>query len=286
MSGVCARRLLYFWCALFRRPFPFPMFCRRPAPPGLALISSWCGVVWCGVVCAHCVRRSLGFTFRCKLSTRPDKYLGELSQWESAEQMLSQCLTDFMSAERKRVAAAAAAAGGAAPSASASAFSFEVNPKDGAFYGPKIDIVLTDALRVCSTRRGVAWRGVAWREREQWEGRRGQAAGGDVRCGMRCDASWFVVLQREHQCATIQLDFQLPRRFGLSYVGGDGAHHTPVMIHRAILGSIERFMAVLIEHTYGRCPLPLPCPRLTLCCPALPCPALYVAWRGVAWRGV
>ena len=83
---------------------------------------------------------------------------------------------------------------------------WKINEKDGAFYGPKIDIELTDALG------------------------------------------------RKHQCATIQLDFQLPKRFSLSYTNENSQPETPVMIHRAILGSIERFFAVLIEHTAGKWP--------------------------------
>ena len=82
---------------------------------------------------------------------------------------------------------------------------WETNPGDGAFYGPKIDIEVTDAL------------------------------------------------QRKHQCATIQLDFQLPERFELTYAGSDHAAHRPILIHRAILGSLERMMAILLEHTSGKC---------------------------------
>jgi threonyl-tRNA synthetase len=78
---------------------------------------------------------------------------------------------------------------------------WEMNPGDGAFYGPKLDIAVRDALG------------------------------------------------RKHQCATVQLDFQLPQRFKLKYSGTDGQPHTPVMVHRAILGSFQRLLAVLIEHT-------------------------------------
>ena len=84
---------------------------------------------------------------------------------------------------------------------------FEVDEGGGAFYGPKIDLKIKDAIG------------------------------------------------REWQCATFQLDFQLPQRFDLEYVGADGHRHRPVMIHRALLGSIERFMAVLIEHYAGAFPL-------------------------------
>jgi len=84
---------------------------------------------------------------------------------------------------------------------------YEVNEGDGAFYGPKIDFKLKDALK------------------------------------------------RKWQCATIQCDFTLPERFDLSYIGEDGEKHRPVMLHRVILGAIERFMGVLIEHHAGAFPL-------------------------------
>jgi threonyl-tRNA synthetase len=84
---------------------------------------------------------------------------------------------------------------------------YEVNEGDGAFYGPKIDFKLKDALK------------------------------------------------RKWQCATIQCDFTLPDRFDLSYIGADGEKHRPVMLHRVILGAIERFMGVLIEHHAGAFPL-------------------------------
>lgn len=120
------------------------------------------------------------FEFELQLSTRPEKYLGELSVWEVAEQMLTQSLNRFGQ-------------------------KWKLNPGDGAFYGPKIDIKLKDKLG------------------------------------------------RKHQCATIQLDFQLPIRFGLEFKSENGFER-PVIIHRAILGSVERFMAVLIEHTGGNWP--------------------------------
>jgi threonyl-tRNA synthetase len=84
---------------------------------------------------------------------------------------------------------------------------YDVNPGDGAFYGPKIDFKLKDALK------------------------------------------------RKWQCATIQCDFTLPDRFDLTYVGADGERHRPVMLHRVILGAIERFMGVLIEHYAGAFPV-------------------------------
>lgn len=123
-----------------------------------------------------------GFTFQLRLSTRPENYMGELSVWNDAEAQLREALDGFGE-------------------------SWTVNEGDGAFYGPKIDIVVTDAL------------------------------------------------QRQHQCGTIQLDFQLPRNFELTYDGADGQSHTPIIIHRAVLGSIERMMAILIEHTGGKWPL-------------------------------
>jgi threonyl-tRNA synthetase len=84
---------------------------------------------------------------------------------------------------------------------------YELHPGDGAFYGPKIDFAVTDAL-------GRKW-----------------------------------------QCATIQLDYQLPQQFQLKYVGADNTEHRPVVIHRAIFGSFERFIALLLEHTAGALPL-------------------------------
>ena len=84
---------------------------------------------------------------------------------------------------------------------------YTLNEGDGAFYGPKIDFDVTDAI-------GRKW-----------------------------------------QCATIQLDYQMPQRFGLKYVGADNADHRPVVIHRAIFGSFERFIAILIEHYAGAFPL-------------------------------
>eukprot|EP00823_Brevimastigomonas_motovehiculus_P006105 TRINITY_DN4847_c0_g1_i1.p1 TRINITY_DN4847_c0_g1~~TRINITY_DN4847_c0_g1_i1.p1 ORF type:complete len:741 (-),score=227.90 TRINITY_DN4847_c0_g1_i1:199-2421(-) len=122
-----------------------------------------------------------GFEFAIQLSTMPDKHLGEVSEWEYAEKQLKACLDKFGK-------------------------KWEENPKDGAFYGPKIDIQLFDALK------------------------------------------------RKHQCATVQLDFQMPKRFNLSFKNNEGKLITPVMVHRAILGSVERMMAVLIEHTGGNWP--------------------------------
>ncbi|KAG7457853.1 hypothetical protein MATL_G00231660 [Megalops atlanticus] len=123
-----------------------------------------------------------GFSFRCLLSTRPTPCLGEPALWDSAEQQLERSLQQFGEA-------------------------WELNPGDGAFYGPKIDIQIRDALG------------------------------------------------RQHQCATIQLDFQLPIRFNLQYVGADGEMYRPVMVHRAVLGSLERMIAILAENFGGKWPL-------------------------------
>jgi len=122
-----------------------------------------------------------GYKYTLALSTRPKKFLGEEKQWEQAESALATCLNKFGQP-------------------------WSVNEGEGAFYGPKIDIQLFDALR------------------------------------------------RKHQCATIQLDFQLPIRFGLSYKASDGSFQVPVIVHRAILGSVERQFAVLCEHTGGNWP--------------------------------
>jgi len=123
-----------------------------------------------------------GLTPEMKLSTRPEQYLGEKATWDHAEAALKQAL---------------AGAGQ----------TYAVNEGDGAFYGPKIDFAVTDAL-------GRKW-----------------------------------------QCATIQLDYQLPQRFKLKYIGADNTEHVPVVMHRAIFGSIERFIALLLEHYAGALPL-------------------------------
>ncbi|MEO7276371.1 MAG: threonine--tRNA ligase [Vicinamibacterales bacterium] len=121
-------------------------------------------------------------TFEAKLSTRPAEFLGEIATWDRAEAALTQALQ-------------------------AASQRYTINAGDGAFYGPKIDFDITDAI-------GRKW-----------------------------------------QCATIQLDYQMPARFKLTYVGADNAEHTPVVIHRAIFGSFERFIALLIEHYAGAFPL-------------------------------
>ena len=128
------------------------------------------------------VYSDFGLEFQAKLGTRPPEFLGEIDTWNHAEAQLKAAL------ERAGMAHA-------------------LNEGDGAFYGPKIDFDVTDAL-------GRKW-----------------------------------------QCATIQLDYQMPQRFALKYIGADNAEHVPVVIHRAIFGSFERFIAILIEHYAGAFPL-------------------------------
>jgi threonyl-tRNA synthetase len=124
-----------------------------------------------------------GFSeFEIEISTKPDKYIGTDEDWELATNALMDALKS-------------------------KGLSYKINEKDGAFYGPKIDIKLKDAL-------GRAW-----------------------------------------QCATIQCDFALPQRFKISYVGQDGKEYAPIMLHRVILGSIERFLGALIEHYGGAFPV-------------------------------
>jgi threonyl-tRNA synthetase len=123
-----------------------------------------------------------GLPFTAKLSTMPDEHMGEVATWDHAEAQLKAAL------ERSGLA-------------------YDLNAKDGAFYGPKIDFDVTDAI-------GRKW-----------------------------------------QCATIQLDYMQPENFDLKYIGADNAEHRPVVIHRAILGSFERFIAILIEHYTGAFPL-------------------------------
>jgi threonyl-tRNA synthetase len=120
--------------------------------------------------------------FTAKLSTRPEEFLGEIATWDHAEAELKTALEH-------------------------AAMDYTINAGDGAFYGPKIDFDVTDAI-------GRKW-----------------------------------------QCATIQLDYQQPENFDLKYIGADNAEHRPVVIHRAIFGSFERFIAILIEHYAGAFPL-------------------------------
>jgi threonyl-tRNA synthetase len=128
------------------------------------------------------VYEDLDLAYQAKFSTRPDEFLGDVATWDHAETELRTAL------ERARIP-------------------YTLNEKDGAFYGPKIDFDVTDAI-------GRKW-----------------------------------------QCATIQLDYQMPERFDLKYVGADNAEHPVVVIHRAIFGSFERFIAILIEHFMGAFPL-------------------------------
>lgn len=128
------------------------------------------------------IYRAFGMTYTIYLSTRPDKFLGEVDTWDRAEAALERALK-------------------------AAGREYTLNPGDGAFYGPKLDFEVTDAIG------------------RQW------------------------------QCATVQLDFQLPERFDLTYVDRDGGHKRPVMIHRAILGSVERFIGIIVEHFAGAFPL-------------------------------
>jgi threonyl-tRNA synthetase len=131
----------------------------------------------------HAVYGALGFQgVKIFLSTRPPDRMGDDALWDRAEEALRQALEH-------------------------SGEPYSVNEGDGAFYGPKIDVILTDSLG------------------------------------------------REWQCGTIQLDFQMPERFDLEYVGADGARHRPVMIHRAIVGSMERMIGVLVEHYAGKLPV-------------------------------
>jgi threonyl-tRNA synthetase len=126
---------------------------------------------------------TFGFTeFKMFLSTRPEKAVGTIDQWDQATRALEGALK----------------AGG---------YSYQEDPGEGVFYGPKIDVKIQDAL-------GRSW-----------------------------------------QCSTVQIDFNNPQRFGLTYVGEDGKPHQPIMIHRALLGSIERFFGILLEHYGGAFPV-------------------------------
>jgi len=129
------------------------------------------------------ILKTFGFDqYDVYLSTRPEKYVGSDEHWELSTDALKQAM------EKKGLA-------------------YEVDPGEGVFYGPKIDIKIKDQL-------GRSW-----------------------------------------QCSTIQVDFNLPERFKMSYTGDDGAKHQPIMIHRALMGSLERFIGVLIEHYAGSFPL-------------------------------
>ncbi len=129
------------------------------------------------------IYKKFGFEYHVELSTMPEKAMGTKEQWDKAEKALADAMKEL-----KR--------------------EFTLNPGDGAFYGPKLDFHLKDAL-------GRTW-----------------------------------------QCGTLQLDFQLPINFDLKYMGEDGTqNHQPIMLHRTIYGSIERFIGVLLEHTAGKLPL-------------------------------
>jgi len=123
-----------------------------------------------------------GFEPRLELSTRPEQRIGEEEMWDRAEAALAGALDS-------------------------QGLAYEINPGDGAFYGPKIDLHMTDSI-------GRSW-----------------------------------------QLGTVQLDYSMPERFEMTYTGSDNAEHRPVMIHRALLGSFERFIGILIEHYAGELPL-------------------------------
>jgi len=126
--------------------------------------------------------RLFGLEPRLELSTRPEQRIGSDEMWDRAEAALAGALDSEQLA-------------------------YELNPGDGAFYGPKIDLHMTDSI-------GRSW-----------------------------------------QLGTVQLDYSMPERFDLQYTGADNAEHRPVMIHRALLGSFERFIGIMIEHYAGQLPL-------------------------------
>ncbi|HEY1144080.1 MAG TPA: threonine--tRNA ligase, partial [Sphingomicrobium sp.] len=129
------------------------------------------------------VYRDLGFAdYKVKLATRPDQRVGSDEEWDRAEADLEAALKQ-------------------------TGLEYEVLPGEGAFYGPKLEFHLQDAI-------GRTW-----------------------------------------QCGTLQLDPQMPQRLDATYVGADGEKHTPLMLHRAILGTFERFIGILIEHHAGKFPL-------------------------------
>ncbi|MGP9811353.1 threonine--tRNA ligase [Rhodopseudomonas sp. NSM] len=123
-----------------------------------------------------------------KLSTRPDKRVGTDEMWDHAERVMATVLSEIKASGGNRIKT-------------------EINPGEGAFYGPKFEYVLRDAIG------------------------------------------------RDWQCGTTQVDFNLPERFGAFYIDADGAKKAPVMVHRAICGSMERFIGILIEHFAGNFPL-------------------------------
>lgn len=131
---------------------------------------------------ADSIMKEFGFEYMAEISTRPEKSIGTDEMWEKAESFLREAI------ERRGIP-------------------YEINPGDGAFYGPKIDIKVKDAL-----------------------------------------GRWW-------QCSTVQVDFNLPERFDVTYRTADNTSKRPWMLHRALFGSIERFLGILIEHTSGNLPL-------------------------------
>ena len=129
------------------------------------------------------IYRTFGVTYRAEFSTRPDDYMGDLEVWNRAEAALKEILDEKYGPD-----------------------GYEINAGDGAFYGPKIDLQIKDALG------------------------------------------------REWQCGTVQLDFQLPHNFGLTYTTPEGTEEMPVVIHRALYGSLERFIGIIIENFKGAFP--------------------------------
>lgn len=127
-------------------------------------------------------KKLFNFEYHLELSTRPEKFLGTIEQWNHAEKSLESALKKAK-------------------------MTYKINKGDGAFYGPKIDLHIKDSL-------GRSW-----------------------------------------QCGTIQLDTQIPARFECKYVGSDGKEHTPLVIHRALFGSMERFIGIVLEHLNGNLPL-------------------------------
>jgi len=130
------------------------------------------------------IYRPFGLKYTAYLSTRPDNFMGDIKSWDKAETALKKILDEIYGAN-----------------------GYGLKDKDGAFYGPKIDYQLEDAI-------GRTW-----------------------------------------QCATIQLDFQMPGKFGCRYIDSQGKEQTPVLIHRTIMGAFERFMGIFIEHFAGAFPV-------------------------------
>jgi len=123
-----------------------------------------------------------------KLSTRPEKRVGSDENWDHAEQVMGDVLEQIKAQSKGKIKT-------------------EINPGEGAFYGPKFEYVLRDAIG------------------------------------------------RDWQCGTLQVDMNLPERFDISYIGEDGEKHRPVMLHRALFGSLERFFGILVEHYEGKFPV-------------------------------